>query len=93
LVASILMISVPARAGEATRLRASIDRALEAPLTESERADLERRQAALRTDPVARGTGGIVMSLLATAASIGLTLYLLKKTKESLPPPTAMPSH
>src|SRR5689334_16444154 len=85
--------SRPAAASEARRqqLRASIDRAVAgtaAPqagraLTERERADLELRRAALKTDPVASGTAGILMSLVATAASIGLTLYLLKKTKES----------
>lgn len=86
----------PAATGEAQRqqLRDSIERAVEgkAPgagqaLTESERADLEIRRAALKTDPVARGTAGILLALVATAASIGLTVYLVKKTDESLPPP------
>jgi hypothetical protein len=83
----------PAVTTEARRqaLRDSIDRAVEgkaAPgagqaLTERERADLEIRRAALKTDPVASGAAGILISLVATAASIGLTLYLLKKTKDS----------
>jgi len=102
LVASMLMVSVPGRAddarvetkaatsgAESAQLRDSIARVLAAsPLTESEQADLETRRAVLRTDPVASGGGGILMSLIATAASIGLTIYLLKKTKESLPTPT-----
>jgi hypothetical protein len=67
------------------QFRDSIDRVA---LTAGERADLETRRAALRTDPVARGTGGILLGLVATAASIGLTMYLLKKTDES----TTIPS-
>lgn len=99
LAAVLLMTSVPgwaeekaaaapvkAEATAETKLQASIDRAI--ALSAPEREDLATRHAALRTDPVASGAGGIVLSLIATAASIGLTLYLLKKTKEELPPPT-----
>jgi hypothetical protein len=76
------------------QLRDSIDRALDvkpaqgSELTAGERRDLETRRANLKTDPVASGGAGILMSLVATAASIGLTIYLLKKTKES----TTIPS-
>jgi hypothetical protein len=52
-------------------------------LTAQERRDLERRRAALRTDPVARGAGSIVMLLVGAALSIGLTVYLVKKAKDS----------
>ena len=71
--------------GGDSRLRDSIDRAI--ALTAAEREDLATRQAALRTDPVASGSGGIILGLVATALSIGLTIYLLKKTKDTLPPP------
>ena len=37
-------------------------------LTAHERRDLDARRAALQTDPVARGAGGIVMLLVGTAA-------------------------
>ena len=57
-------------------------------LTAAERRDLETRRAKLQTDPVASGTGGILMGLVATAASIGLTVYLVNKSKES----TTIPS-
>jgi hypothetical protein len=80
-------------AAQRQQLRASIDRAVDGEvaaqaLTAAERADLEARRAVLSTDPVARGGGGILLSLIATAASIGLTVYLLKKSKESLPAPS-----
>lgn len=94
LVASVLMASVPAWAETPQQqFRASVDRAVDGqvagqPLTAAERADLEARRAILKTDPVARGAGGIFMSLVATAVSIGLTIYLLKKTKESTPAPS-----
>ncbi len=94
LVASLLIGSAPGWADEA-KFRASIARAVDgqaAPqaLTAAERADLETRRATLKTDPVARGGGGILMSLIATAVSIGLTIYLLKKTKEETTPPPSM---
>ena len=84
--------------GEQRRqLRDSIDRALDGQqaqgtsgsLTAGERRDLETRRAVLSTDPVARGAGGIAMFLVGTAASIGLTLYLLNKTKKET---TGLPS-
>ena len=54
-------------------------------LTALERRDLDTRRAELKTDPVARGAGGVVMLLVSTAISIGLTAYLLKKTKTTTP--------
>jgi hypothetical protein len=80
-------------AAQRQQFRASVDRAVDgqvAPqaLTAAERADLETRRAVLTTDPVARGTSGLLLSLVATAASIGLTVYLLKKTKENIPAPS-----
>ncbi len=75
------------------QFRDSIDRAIEPgvsrpALTAGERADLETRRAALKTDPVARGTAGILLGLVATAASVGLTIYLLKKTEETTTAPS-----
>ena len=59
-------------------------------LTALERRDLDARRAALQTDPVARGAGGIVMLVLGTALSLGLTAYLINKSKEdSSSAPTA----
>jgi hypothetical protein len=58
-------------------------------LTSQERRDLDRRRAALRTDPVARGAGGIVMLLVGTAVSIGASIYLYNKFKtDSSPTPS-----
>ena len=79
------------------QFRESIDRVLDGKpaqgmpgqLTARERGDLETRRADLQTDPVARGTGGIVLFLVGTAASIGLTLYLLNKAKKET---TTIPS-
>ena len=51
------------------------------PLTAHERQDLDARRASLQTDPVARGAGGVVMLVLGTALSIGLTAYLINKNK------------
>jgi hypothetical protein len=51
-------------------------------LTALERRDLDARRAALKTDPVARGAGGIVMLVLGTALSLGLTAYLINQSKE-----------
>lgn len=59
-------------------------------LTALERRDLDARRAALQTDPVARGTGGIVMLILGTALSLGITAYVINKSKEdSSTTPTA----
>jgi len=92
--------SQPAAAASAQRLkiRDSIDRAIDrAPagaatatatgLTAQERQDLESRHAALKTDPVARGAGGIIMLLLGTALSVGATAYIIKQTKKETTPP------
>lgn len=57
-------------------------------LTALERRDLEARRAVLQTDPVARGAGGFVMFLVGTAISIGLTIYLINKTKDSTTTPS-----
>jgi hypothetical protein len=46
-------------------------------LTAHERRDLDKRRAALRTDPVARGTGGIVLALVSAAISIGVTVWAI----------------
>ncbi|MFI4943341.1 MAG: hypothetical protein ACHP85_08760, partial [Burkholderiales bacterium] len=59
-------------------------------LTAPERRDLDARRTALKTDPVARGTGGIIMLVLGTALSLGLTAYLINQSKEdSSTTPTA----
>ena len=52
------------------------------PLTATERRDLDARRAALQTDPVARGAGGIVMLVLGTALSLGVTAYFINKSKD-----------
>ena len=108
-VASLLIGSAPGwadgdkaaskpAAQDGARLRPigdSVDRAVASipPLTAREREDLEARQAALTTDPVARGTGGIIMALVGTAVSIGLTMYLIKQTKDSTTNPAGMARH
>jgi len=51
-------------------------------LTAQERRDIEARRAALQTAPVARGTGSIVMLVLGTALSLGITAYFINKSKE-----------
>ena len=51
-------------------------------LTAHERRDLDTRRAALQTDPVARGTGSIVLALVGAALSIGLTVWAINKSKE-----------
>jgi hypothetical protein len=59
-------------------------------LTPRERQDLAARHDALKTDPVARGTAGIVMGVLGAALSIGLTVYFVNKSKnDSSTTPTA----
>jgi hypothetical protein len=51
------------------------------PLTATERRDLDARRAALQTDPVARGAGGVVMLVVGTALSLGVTAYFINKSK------------
>jgi hypothetical protein len=51
-------------------------------LTAVERGDLDTRRADLQTDPVARGKGGVVMLILGTALSIGLSAYVINKAKK-----------
>jgi hypothetical protein len=46
-------------------------------LTAHERRDLDKRRAALQTDPVARGTGGIILALLSVAVSVGVTVWAI----------------
>jgi hypothetical protein len=46
-------------------------------LTAHERRDLDKRRAALQTDPVARGTGGIILALVSVAVSIGVTVWAI----------------
>jgi hypothetical protein len=46
-------------------------------LTAHERRDLDTRHAALRTDPVARGTGGIVLALVSIGISVGVTAWAI----------------
>jgi hypothetical protein len=80
------------------QFRDSIDRAIDRSvegqpasgpeLTALERRDLDTRRAELKTDPVARGAGGVVMLLVSTAISIGLTAYLIKKTKTTTTTPS-----
>jgi hypothetical protein len=61
-------------------------------LTAQERRDIEARRAALQTDPVARGTGSIVMLVVGTALSLGLTAYFINKSKEDSTTATATAS-
>jgi hypothetical protein len=51
-------------------------------LTAHERQDLEARSAALKTDPVARGTGSVVMLVLGAALTVGATMWAINKSKE-----------
>jgi hypothetical protein len=46
-------------------------------LTGHERRDLAERHDALRTDPVARGTGGIILLVVGIAASIAITAWAI----------------
>lgn len=46
-------------------------------LTAHERRDLAARRAALQTDPVARGTGGIILALVSIAVSVGVTVWAI----------------
>ena len=56
-------------------------------LTSQERRDLDGRRAALRTDPVARGAGSMVMMLVGAAVSIGGSIYLYNRLKKDYPTP------
>jgi hypothetical protein len=49
------------------------------PLTAHERRDLDKRRAALRTDPVARGTGSLILILVSVALTIGITAWAINK--------------
>ena len=51
-------------------------------LTAHERRDLDARSAALKTDPVARGTGSIIMIVLGLALTVGATIWAINKTNE-----------
>jgi hypothetical protein len=51
-------------------------------LTAHERQDLDARSAALKTDPVARGTGGIIMLVLGTALTLGATAWAINHSKQ-----------
>ena len=51
-------------------------------LTANERRDLDKRRAALKTDPVARGTGGIIMLVLGPALTVGATIWAVNQSKE-----------
>jgi len=46
-------------------------------LTAHERRDLDKRHAALQTDPVARGAGSIILILLSVAATIAITAWAI----------------
>jgi hypothetical protein len=78
----------------------AVDRAVEGQpnaagpqLTAHERRDLDARSAALQTDPVARGAGGIVLALVGAAVSIGLTAYLINKNKNDSTTTPSMSRH
>ncbi len=47
------------------------------PLTAHERRDLDKRHAALQTDPVARGAGSIILILLSVVATIAITAWAI----------------
>jgi hypothetical protein len=51
-------------------------------LTANERRDLDTRRAALKTDPVARGTGGIILLLLGIGLTVGATIWAINKSKD-----------
>lgn len=49
------------------------------PLTTHERRDLDKRRAALQTDPVARGTGSLILIVVSVVASIAITAWAINK--------------
>jgi len=51
-------------------------------LTANERRDLDTRRAALQSDPVARGTGTIVLALLGLALTVGAIIWAVNQSKE-----------
>lgn len=61
------------------------------PLTAGERRDLDARRTALETDPVARGTAGIILMVVGLAASIAVTAWAIhhysKNNDNSMPTP------
>jgi hypothetical protein len=62
-------------------------------LTARERRDLDARRAALETDPVARGTGGIILMVVGVAASIAVTAWAIhhySKNNDNTTPTPAM---
>jgi hypothetical protein len=58
-------------------------------LTSSERRDLDARRAALKTDPVARGTGSIILLVVGLAVTVGATIWAVNKSKEDTSTVTA----
>ncbi len=62
-------------------------------LTARERRDLVERRDALRTDPVARGAGGIILLVVGAAASIAVTAWAIhhySKNNDNTTPTPAM---
>jgi type II secretory pathway pseudopilin PulG len=59
-------------------------------LTAHERRDLDTRHAALRTDPVARGTGGIILALVSIGITVGVTAWAIHHYSKDNPTTTAM---
>jgi hypothetical protein len=48
-------------------------------LTAHERRDLDKRRAALQTDPVGRGTGSVILILVSVVASLAITAWAINK--------------
>ena len=59
-------------------------------LTAHERRDLDTRRAALRTDPVARGTGGIILALVSIGITVGVTAWAIHHYSKDDTTATAM---
>ncbi len=74
-------------AGQRQEFRDSIDRVMGRAmekgagpqLSTHERRDLEKRRAALQTDPVARGTGSVILIVVSVVASIAITAWAINK--------------